>query len=64
MSSGEKLPSVRPGIDVDYTMGYVALGDASIDYEGNCGNISQGVGPFAVTYVNAADHPRNAPPKN
>jgi 2-methylaconitate cis-trans-isomerase PrpF len=40
--------SARPDADVDYTVGYVALDRAHIDYEGNCGNISQAVGPFAV----------------
>lgn len=40
--------SARPDADVDYTVGYVALDRALVDYEGNCGNISQAVGPFAV----------------
>jgi 2-methylaconitate cis-trans-isomerase PrpF len=40
--------SSRPGADVDYTIGYVALDRPVVDYEGNCGNILQGVGPFAV----------------
>lgn len=40
--------SVRPGADVDYTVGYVSLDRAHVDYEGNCGNISQAVGPFAI----------------
>jgi 2-methylaconitate cis-trans-isomerase PrpF len=41
-------PSRREGADVDYTFGYVGIDKAVVDYEGNCGNISQGVGPFAV----------------
>lgn len=41
-------PSSRPGVDVDYTAGYVGIDKAFVDYEGNCGNISQAVGPFAV----------------
>ncbi|MCX5838642.1 MAG: 3-methylitaconate isomerase [Deltaproteobacteria bacterium] len=41
-------PSTRPNVDVDYTFGYVGIKDAVIDYEGNCGNISSGVGPFAI----------------
>lgn len=41
-------PSKRPGVDVDYTFGYVGIKDPVIDYEGNCGNISSGVGPFAI----------------
>ena len=41
-------PSRRGDADVDYTFGYVGIEKAVVDYEGNCGNISQGVGPFAV----------------
>lgn len=41
-------PSKLPDIDVDYTFGYVGIRDAVVDYEGNCGNISSGVGPFAI----------------
>ncbi len=41
-------PSTRPDADVDYTFGYVGIDKAVVDYQGNCGNISQGVGPFAV----------------
>jgi len=41
-------PSTRPDADVDYTFGYVGIDNAAVDYFGNCGNISQGVGPFAV----------------
>lgn len=41
-------PSQRPDADVDYTMAQVGIGDALIDYSGNCGNISSGVGPFAI----------------
>ncbi|MGA2990199.1 MAG: PrpF domain-containing protein [Candidatus Korobacteraceae bacterium] len=41
-------PSKRPGADVDYTFGYVGIASAVVDYEGNCGNISSGVGPFAI----------------
>src|SRR5437867_3203714 len=40
--------SNRPDADVDYTFGYVGIDTAAVDYHGNCGNISQGVGPFAV----------------
>jgi 2-methylaconitate cis-trans-isomerase PrpF len=40
--------SARADADVDYTVGYVGIGDARIDYQGNCGNISTGVGPFAI----------------
>ena len=40
--------SGRPDADVDYTFGYVGINEAAVDYQGNCGNISQGVGPFAI----------------
>ena len=40
--------SARADADVDYTFGYVGIDKAAVDYDGNCGNISQGVGPFAV----------------
>jgi 2-methylaconitate cis-trans-isomerase PrpF len=40
--------SHRPDADVDYTVGYVGIADAVVDYQGNCGNISVAVGPFAV----------------
>jgi 2-methylaconitate cis-trans-isomerase PrpF len=41
-------PSTRPDADVDYTFAQVGLTDAVVDYSGNCGNISSGVGPFAI----------------
>lgn len=40
--------SNRPGIDVDYTFVQVAVGQEKIDMSGNCGNMSSGVGPFAL----------------
>jgi 2-methylaconitate cis-trans-isomerase PrpF len=40
--------STRSEADVNYTVGYVGIAQASIDYQGNCGNISLAVGPFAV----------------
>jgi methylitaconate Delta-isomerase len=40
--------SNRPDCDVDYTFGAVDLTEPLIDYRGNCGNISAGVGPFAI----------------
>jgi 2-methylaconitate cis-trans-isomerase PrpF len=40
--------SIRPDADVDYTVGYVGIAQAVVDYQGNCGNISFAVGPFAV----------------
>jgi 2-methylaconitate cis-trans-isomerase PrpF len=41
-------PSSRPDADVDYTFGQVGITTAEIDYKPNCGNISSGVGPFAI----------------
>ena len=41
-------PSTVEACDVDYTFGYVGITDAVVDYEGNCGNISSGVGIFAI----------------
>ncbi len=38
----------RDDADVDYTFGQVSYVDAKVDYSGNCGNISSGVGPYAV----------------
>jgi 2-methylaconitate cis-trans-isomerase PrpF len=40
--------SSRPDADVDYTFGQVGITRAVVDYSGNCGNISSGVGPFAI----------------
>ncbi len=41
-------PATREDADVDYTFGQVSYVAPKIDYSGNCGNISAGVGPFAV----------------
>lgn len=41
-------PSQRPDSDVDYTFGAVDLTQPIVDFRGNCGNISSGVGPFAI----------------
>jgi 2-methylaconitate cis-trans-isomerase PrpF len=41
-------PSEREDADVDYTFAQVEIGIDQIGYTGNCGNISSGVGPFAV----------------
>jgi 2-methylaconitate cis-trans-isomerase PrpF len=41
-------PSKRNDADVNYTMGQVSIVDALVDFSGNCGNISSGVGPFAI----------------
>lgn len=40
--------SSRPDADVDYTFGQVEVEQDAIHWSGNCGNISAGVGPFAI----------------
>ncbi len=40
--------SGRPGVDVDYDFGQVAVDRAMIDRRSNCGNLSSAVGVFAV----------------
>ena len=41
-------PSSRDDADVDYTFCQVLVKDATVQYKGNCGNMSSAVGPFAV----------------
>ena len=41
-------PSRRDDADVDYTFAQVLVSEASVQYKGNCGNMSSAVGPFAV----------------
>jgi methylitaconate Delta-isomerase len=41
-------PSKRKDADVDYTMCQVDINKPIVDFRGNCGNISSGVGPFAI----------------
>ena len=50
-------PSARPGVDIDYLFGQVAVERASVDDRSNCGNLTAAVGPFAVDegLVQAAD---------
>ena len=40
--------SQRPDADVDYTFAQVSVDKPLVSYKGNCGNISSGVGPFAI----------------
>lgn len=51
-SSTSKVVAVavsdRPGVDLEYTFGQVAVGEAVVDYSGNCGNLSSAVVPFAL----------------
>ncbi|RDB20796.1 putative isomerase YraM [Hypsizygus marmoreus] len=46
---GSPFPSqVEEGIEVEYTFVQVGIRDSSIDYSGNCGNLSSMIGVFAV----------------
>ena len=40
--------SERPGVALEYMFGQVAVGEAVVDYSGNCGNLSSAVVPFAL----------------
>ena len=40
--------SANPEADVDYTFAQVSVDKPLVSYKGNCGNISSGVGPFAI----------------
>jgi 2-methylaconitate cis-trans-isomerase PrpF len=40
--------STRPDADVDHTFAQVDINRPGVGYAGNCGNISSGVGPFAI----------------
>ena len=40
--------STRSDADVDYTFAQVDLERDAVGYDGNCGNISSGVGPFSI----------------
>lgn len=40
--------SSREDADVDYTFAQVSVDKDLVSYKGNCGNISSGVGPFAI----------------
>lgn len=40
--------SSRPDADVDYTFCQVSVDKPLVSTKGNCGNISSGVGPFAI----------------
>lgn len=41
-------PPSRSDADVDYTFAQVSITTPFVDYKGNCGNISSGVGGFAI----------------
>jgi len=50
--------SQRPGCDVDYLFGQVAIDQPLVDWSGNCGNLSAAVGPFAIAQQ-LVEAPRN-----
>jgi len=50
--------SDRPGCDVDYLFGQVAIDRPFIDWSGNCGNLTGAVGPFAIA-AGLVDVPRD-----
>jgi 2-methylaconitate cis-trans-isomerase PrpF len=41
-------PPSRPDADVDYTFAQIGVTDDTVDYAGNCGNMSSAIGPFAI----------------
>jgi probable AcnD-accessory protein PrpF len=41
--------SAKPGHDVDYLFGQVAIDQPFVDWSGNCGNLSAAVGAFAIS---------------
>ncbi|AIY42444.1 2-methylaconitate cis-trans isomerase [Collimonas arenae] len=53
--------SGKPGHDVDYLFGQVAIDKAFVDWSGNCGNLSAAVGSFAISsgLVDASRIPQN-----
>lgn len=50
--------SSRPDCDVDYLFGQVRIDAPSIDWSGNCGNLTTAVGPFAIS-EGIVDAPRD-----
>jgi 2-methylaconitate isomerase len=41
-------PPSRDDADVDYTFAQIGVTDDTVDYAGNCGNMSSAIGPFAI----------------
>ncbi|MFN6264139.1 2-methylaconitate cis-trans isomerase PrpF [Rheinheimera sp.] len=54
-------PASKPGHDVDYLFGQVAIDKAFVDWSGNCGNLSAAVGSFAIQsgLIDAGTLPQN-----
>lgn len=44
----QELRSRFPGLDVTYTFAQIGIRDGSVDYSGNCGNLSTMIGVFAM----------------
>lgn len=49
--------SSRPDCDVDYLFGAVSIDKPTIDWSGNCGNLTSAVGPFAISEGLVRDAP-------
>jgi 2-methylaconitate isomerase len=53
VSSNNKIlvvsPSEREGVDVEYLVAQVVVGEPVVDYSANCGNMTAAVGPFAIS---------------
>lgn len=51
-SSTSKLVAVsvsdHPGCDIDYLFAQIAVEEPLVDYQGNCGNLTTAVAPFAI----------------
>ena len=41
-------PPSRTDADVDFTFAQIGVTDDTVDYAGNCGNMSSAIGPFAI----------------
>ena len=41
-------PPSRPDAEVDFTFAQIGVIDDTVDYAGNCGNMSSAIGPFAI----------------
>lgn len=52
VSSNNKIlivsPGEQPGIDVEYLVAQVVVGEPVVDYSANCGNMTSAVGPFSI----------------
>ncbi|WP_163849163.1 PrpF domain-containing protein [Pseudooceanicola aestuarii] len=51
-------PATRPDADIDYTFAQVGVVDNTVDFTGNCGNMSSAMGPYAYE-AGLVDGPRD-----